>query len=323
MFNFKNNHLQSSDTPPQYPLPKPDWQPWRVLTTGFLILLLGTIVFNLIQIGLMPLFGLNVATVTEKMGAGGIIENVPYLRLILFINQILMFGIPAIATLYLAYSKRWIWAIGFEQTPKLSWFLLTIVWWAVSMPLIQFIYWVNLKLPLSQWIKNTDNQQNELIELILHYQNGAELTLVVVLLAILPAICEEFFFRGFLQRQLKRLFNNEVSAVFAAAFIFSAIHFQFQGFLPRMALGIILGFSLMWTKSIWIPIVLHATHNLFSLLGFLFFGQKITNQEEELDKINENFFIYLAAAAVSWTLVYFLGKYIHQITTKNKSSYNS
>lgn len=316
---MEDNQFNLPDTPPQYPSEKPKWEVWRVLLVGFLILILGAIILNLLMFGLMPLFGINIAEATDSMNKGNFIKNVTYLRIILFSNQVLLFLLPALITAYLAYTKHWAFSLGFERPPHLFWVFICLVWWTFSLPLLQFMYWINLQLPMAEWLKDMDTNQNELIEFILQYKNGFEFLLAIFLVSILPAICEELFFRGFLQRQLIRFLGSETAAVFAGAFIFSAIHMQFQGFLPRMFMGIMMGFALAWTRSLWTPIIMHAAHNLVSIVGFLFLGMKASDQESEFEYLNEHFELYMFAAALSWTIVYFLGKYIkgQKITPTN------
>lgn len=307
---MEDNQFDSPDTPPQYPDEKTKWEVWRVLLVGFLALILGAIILNLLMVGLMPLFGINVLEAADLMSKGNFIKNVTYLRIILCSNQVLMFLLPALIAAYLAYSKHWKFALGFERPPHLFWVFVCLVWWAFSLPLLQFMYWVNLQLPMAEWLKDMDNNQNELIEFILQYKNGFEFLLAVFLVSVLPAICEELFFRGFLQRQLVRFLGSETAAVIAGAFIFSAIHLQFQGFLPRMFMGAMMGFALVWTRSLWTPIIMHAAHNLVSIVGFLFLGMKASDQESEFEYLNDHFLLYMFASTISWTVVYFLGKYI-------------
>jgi hypothetical protein len=71
-----------------------------------------------------------------------------------------------------------------------------------------------------------------------------------------------------------------------------------------------MGFALVWTRSLWTPIIMHAAHNLASMVGFLFLDMKASNQENEFEFLNERFHLYMFAAVLSWTIVYFLGKYI-------------
>jgi len=81
------------------------------------------------------------------------------------------------------------------------------------------------------------------------------------IIAILPAVGEEFFFRGVLQKILIRLFKSVHVAIWVTAFIFSAIHFQFFGFVPRFILGLIFGYLFFWSGTLWLPVISHFINN--------------------------------------------------------------
>ncbi|TAF81977.1 MAG: CPBP family intramembrane metalloprotease, partial [Sphingobacteriales bacterium] len=88
----------------------------------------------------------------------------------------------------------------------------------------------------------------------------------LLMIAILPAIGEELFFRGTIQNIFTALFKNPHVAVWLTAILFSAIHLQFYGFLPRMFLGALFGYLFIWGKSIWLPILGHFLNNGFAVI---------------------------------------------------------
>jgi membrane protease YdiL (CAAX protease family) len=81
------------------------------------------------------------------------------------------------------------------------------------------------------------------------------------IIAILPAVGEEFFFRGVLQKILIKLFKSGHVAIWVTAFIFSAMHFQFFGFVPRFILGLIFGYLFFWSGTLWLPVISHFINN--------------------------------------------------------------
>lgn len=115
--------------------------------------------------------------------------------------------------------------------------------------------------PLEEWMRETEDAAAKLQERFLSGTSYLDLIINIVIMAITPAICEELLFRGVLQNQLEKWFKNAHIAVWIAAIIFSAIHFQFYGFLPRMVLGAALGYLLVYGKSLWLPIVAHCVNN--------------------------------------------------------------
>lgn len=114
-----------------------------------------------------------------------------------------------------------------------------------------------------QWL---EEQAEAMLQGFMTYRNGAWWVLLVNLfvLAILPAVGEELTFRGVLQS----FFRNKHVAVWVTAFIFSFAHFQFYGFIPRMLIGALLGYALVWSNRIGYSMIMHATNNALSVLVF-------------------------------------------------------
>ena len=88
----------------------------------------------------------------------------------------------------------------------------------------------------------------------------------LVVMAVVPAIGEEFLFRGLLQRLFTSFFKNRHASIWVTAAIFSAIHMQFYGFLPRMMIGAMLGYMLVWSGSIWVPVTAHFINNALAVI---------------------------------------------------------
>ena len=120
--------------------------------------------------------------------------------------------------------------------------------------------------PLEAWMREAENTAAQLQERFLSGTSYLDLLINIVVMAITPAICEELLFRGVIQNQLAKWLKNVHVAVWVAAIIFSAIHFQFYGFFPRMILGAALGYLLVYGKSLWLPIVAHCFNNFMAVV---------------------------------------------------------
>lgn len=113
-------------------------------------------------------------------------------------------------------------------------------------------------------IKLRENHGQSLINALLKDVTGSGLLLRILVLAIIPAICEELFFRGFIQQTLQLKYSPWI-AIFVSALIFSAVHLQLYGFIPRVILGMLLGYLLYVSGSITPGIVAHACFNMMSI----------------------------------------------------------
>lgn len=124
---------------------------------------------------------------------------------------------------------------------------------------------LNESLPIPQWASNMDKQVEETSKALLSVNSLAGYLTNVIVIAIAPAVCEEFFFRGALQHDLLRLMRNQHAAIWIGATIFSLIHFQLSGFVPRLALGASLGYLAFYSRSIWPAVIMHFANNFFAL----------------------------------------------------------
>jgi uncharacterized protein len=161
------------------------------------------------------------------------------------------------------------------KTDRLFTFLLLSLLIIFSLiPLINILNDWNQSLHLPPSLADTERKIKEMealaekaINLIIYYQNPADFIIILVVVAILPAIGEELLFRGIVQNELKALFGNPHIAIWIGGFLFSFVHFQFFGFFPRMLLGVVLGYLYYWSGNILVPMFLHFMNNAITLIS--------------------------------------------------------
>lgn len=121
----------------------------------------------------------------------------------------------------------------------------------------------NLVFPgeLDAWIRERENMAEAMTKFLTSFRGPGDFLLGFLLIAVLPAISEEFAFRGMLQPALNRATGNMHIAVWVTAILFSAFHFQFLGFVPRLMLGVLFGYLLAWSGRLWLPIIAHFVNN--------------------------------------------------------------
>lgn len=130
---------------------------------------------------------------------------------------------------------------------------------------------VNIKFPdfmsgFEQWAIQEEERLAKLTAAITDFKSPGELILGVLVIALLPAIGEELVFRGMIQRELWRGTLNIHLAIWISATIFSAIHMQFYGFIPRLCLGALFGYLYYWSNNLLIPIFSHFFNNAFAVI---------------------------------------------------------
>lgn len=173
----------------------------------------------------------------------------------------------------------------------------------------------NLK-SVENWMRTQEDASNDLIAKIVMVDNIGLLFLNLIVLAVLPAVAEEYYFRGALMHIFDRLFKNKHITIWVVAIIFSAIHVQFFGFFPRMLLGAFFGYMLVWTNNIWVPIVGHFVNNaMVTIMAFYYTTQGKTF--EDLQTYDSySIFVYLG----SFVLAIILGVVFYK---KSKSVHNN
>ena len=195
-----------------------------------------------------------------------------------------LFRFMIIPSLYLLLtdktSLRFFWISGKVRfTPM----LLTIMVVLTLLPVTSILIDLNYRLEFPNWLseveayfKNGEEKAYHLTSHLLVFREPKDLTIVILIVAIIPGIAEEFLFRGIVQSQLQNILKNRHYAILFSAALFSFFHFQIYGFIPRMVLGMLLGYIFYWSKNIWYPVIMHITNNLIGVLGFYFLGSKIT-----------------------------------------------
>jgi hypothetical protein len=194
-------------------------------------------------------------------------NNIDMLKLGQAISSALMFIAPPLI-LYAFTRNQPMREIGFRK-PNSAWMLLIgVALMFVSLPLTNLLTSWNEKMDfgsafesLEAMLKQMEDAAGDLTERMLQVDTVWGLLGNLLVIALIPAIGEELTFRGMLQQALHRGCKNAHLAVWLSGFIFSFIHFQFYGFLPRMFLGIILGYMFYYSGSLWTSILMHFVNN--------------------------------------------------------------
>jgi membrane protease YdiL (CAAX protease family) len=127
---------------------------------------------------------------------------------------------------------------------------------------------------LYQSLRAKEDAATAMIEAFLEMNGPLQLVFTFFLVAIVPAVGEEMLFRGVLQPVFVRVFKNQHVGIFVTAFVFSFIHFQFFGFVPRLLIGVYLGYLFAWTGNIWYPILAHLANNGIAVIGYYMLQHK-------------------------------------------------
>jgi membrane protease YdiL (CAAX protease family) len=223
------------------------------LFSFFVIALLGTAILQGITgISVDSLSDLN----AKQLSQPGMLTFLRGMQLVQFIG---LFLIPAwIGARLFSYEPNRF--LGF-QAPNLNnfWFW-SILIMIILLPFIQFVGELNQRVVfpggLKEWMQSQEQSAQETVNALLSAHSLQDLFLNIIFVALLAGVGEELLFRGMIQRLLTRRYGRWVGIV-VAAFLFSAIHLQFYGFVPRFLLGIVLGILFAYSGSLWMAMLAH------------------------------------------------------------------
>ena len=224
-----------------------------------------------------------------------------------FLQTLATFLLPALAGAYLWSERPMQWL---HLDKGLAWqeALAAVVIMLLALPGINLLSAWNQQMSLpecmsgiEQWMRMQEDAAAQLTEQFLRVDTIGGLLVNIGLMALLPALAEELTFRGVVQGMFTR---NKHVAIWAAAAIFSFVHFQFYGFLPRMLLGAMFGYMLWWTGSLWAPMLMHFVNNCAAVVvAFWAYNYLEEGSAEILDKIGTEDTLLLGVFSICIVLI--------------------
>src|SRR5512133_83815 len=288
-----------------------------------LLLVLGFALFGslLAMVIAMPVFNLSIFQLSEVL-RNPEAENIPIIKFFKIFQSITLFIIPSLIAAWF-FSAHVSDYIKINRAPSLITAALVTITVFTAIPLLNKITEFNmgLNLPerfdkLEQYIRSLEDSAGKLTELFLVANNTTSLMLNFLMIAILPAIGEEFLFRGVVQRLFMEWTRNGHLAIVLTAFIFSFIHFQFYGFVPRFLLGLFFGYLLFWSGSIWVPVIGHLINNGMAVIYYHYApGPVGETTMDTIGKGNGNYLLYLSVFLTSLLIGMI---YLHERSSKKE-----
>ena len=232
-------------------------------------------------------------------------ENINISRWVQIISAAVMFLLPVLFTAMII-SKKPFYYMGFNgiATKKQAFIVVGIAFLAIVLSGV--LGEINSKIPIPQnWehvFKKLEEEYNSQILIMARMNNFAEYVFVMIVIALAPAIFEEICFRSGLQQILINWTKQPIVAIIITSVIFSAIHFSYYGFLPRFALGLLLGLIFYYSKNIWFSILMHLLNNGISITAIYLTSVNGKPKQEILDS-NMGVSVNLTATALLGVIV--------------------
>ena len=228
------------------------------------------------------------------------------------ILSICIFFIPPMIIARLM-SKKPLTYLGFSQPASLTVYSITVVLMLLTIVIGGSMATLNEMIPLTPqmelYFKSMEEDYMQQIEVMSQMSGWADFGIALIVMAFIPAVVEEVFFRGGFQNMMHRSTGNFWVAIIVTSLLFSAIHFSFYGFLTRLTLSIVLGLFYAQTRNLWLPILAHFINNAIGV-GEVFYLRS-TGQSLE-DGVGDKFPIWWGVLAIA-AFVFIYRKYQKQM----------
>lgn len=275
-----------SETQTAYPL-TPEPQPLRTMLLLFGFIMLGAMMASGVS-------ALLIGAVAKVSGIPGDIKTLLQnpaslshgwwlMMSVQLLNQAGLFLLPTLLHWFINEKRRLADFNGQPVGQVMGWGLVILLTISL-MPVNSLIIGLNQALtlpdslaPLERWIRAKEDQMAELTKFLTTFRTVPQLAMAMLTIAVMPALSEEVLFRGVLQRKFIVWTGSIHAGIWLAAALFSAIHLQFYGFVPRMLLGALFGYLYVWSGNLWVPMLAHFVNNGFTIFLIFLYNRRLTS----------------------------------------------
>lgn len=210
-------------------------------------------------------------------------------------SSVLLFIVTPMLYNHFTSQKSILERVGFDNKPNKKAVMFTILSMLFISAIIGSLAKLNQSIQFPEWleesIKAMEDDAAKLTIQIIATNNPLTILFNLILIGLIPAIGEELMFRVLIQNKLQRTMAVWL-AIIVTSIIFSAMHFQFYGFIPRFALSVWLGVLYFWGRSTWLNSIAHFTNNVMGVGSYyvykLAMGEWPSVSEMESSDIGED-----------------------------------
>jgi membrane protease YdiL (CAAX protease family) len=292
----------------------------QLMFTIFVILVCFLAIMVLSLILAIPLFGFNSIMNLTNLTDFSNPDTVRILKYFQVVQSFGLFIIPPIVVAYLFHGKISEY-LHLNKVATFTTVFLVVILMFFATPFINFIGEINAQMHLpkwmsgiEEWMKESEDKAAVLTEAFLKVNTLGGLFFNLFMIAVLPAIGEELLFRGVIQRIFTRMTKNHHWGIWISAILFSALHLQFYGFIPRMLLGVLFGYLLVWSGSLWLPVIAHFINNGVATIAMYLIDKEIIKPEIEfIGSTSGSYYIAIISLLV-------VGIFLWLIKTQNQEN---
>ncbi len=207
------------------------------------------------------------------------------------VASIIGFGLPVLVVGYFTSGKLGV-QLGFNAITNQKQVLIVVLLALTGLLLSGALGDLTDKLTISSsirdWATNLEAQYKKALMAMTQMRSIWDLLFAILAIAVVPAIVEELYFRASLQKIIMDWSGKPFVAIVVTAILFSAFHFSYFGFLSRMSLGIVLGLIYYYTKTIWLPILMHFINNAIGVSALY----AVRNNPKKIDQVLDSNLAY-------------------------------
>ena len=220
----------------------------------FLLIFVSVLLHSILVVALVSFFVDNGMALIQNQDLTNQ-ASVNYLKLMQLFSGVGLFITPTLLYAHLMDFDFKFTSITRQNT------ILVISIMMLIVPFVGLLLEWNMQISFPDWLLRFDVTSEEIVEAFLKMSTIWDLLYTLIVIAVIPAIGEELLFRGYLQQKIGKWLKNPHTAIVITACLFSAIHLDVQGIIPRFVLGVLLGYLYYWSKSLWLPILAHFVNN--------------------------------------------------------------
>ncbi|MEO6695940.1 MAG: CPBP family intramembrane glutamic endopeptidase [Ignavibacteria bacterium] len=252
-------------------------------------------------------------------------DNLVMTRIVMTFAQFMFILAPAVLLAMLQENK--IKETFRLKMPKIQILIFSVIGILVIQPFLQvYLYYQNELIFSLPFGKEIINQLKELFDMmesmtakLVEANSFPEFILVVIFIAVTPAICEEFLFRGLVFRNFEKIIPAS-KAIFFTGFLFALFHFHPFNIIPLMILGIFLTFIVYHSGSIYTAVICHFINNFISAFALYWFGtESIDSKKLSGDEQIQFVILGIASLFIFIGIIFLIKKYsvLHDDKHKN------
>jgi len=274
------------------------------LFTAFFGLLAGKLYFNV-----------DLSTLSSFIEDPQSAKAIGFVKFYQLLNQIGVFIIPVIVFSFLV-SPSITNYLDLHKKPGLMALLISGLIIYTVLPFNHYLLTLNQGIDFPAWFSGIENwmidyeaKAETLTKAFLTTDSVYVLGINLIIVALIPAVGEEWLFRGVLLKLFKQITGNYHWSILITAILFAALHLQFLSLFPRILLGLILGYLFVLTRSLWVPIFAHFVNNASSVIIFyLHYNGKLKVSVDDFGASSSLVYIIGSFLITAWLLVILMNR---------------